>query len=47
MARDDLALDQLEQDLPSGALGRSLLFYERIDSTNGLAKQRARAGDAP
>ena len=46
MARDDLALKQIEHDLPAGALGRPLLFYERLGSTNDLAKGRARAGAA-
>jgi BirA family biotin operon repressor/biotin-[acetyl-CoA-carboxylase] ligase len=45
MDLDDLAFDQVQHDLPAGALGRPLLFYERVGSTNDLAKQRARAGD--
>jgi BirA family transcriptional regulator, biotin operon repressor / biotin---[acetyl-CoA-carboxylase] ligase len=46
MALDDLALDHLQHDLPGGMLGRPLLFYEQVGSTNDLAKQRARGGDA-
>jgi BirA family transcriptional regulator, biotin operon repressor / biotin---[acetyl-CoA-carboxylase] ligase len=46
MRLDDLALDHLQRNLPAGAIGRPLLFYERVSSTNDLAKERARAGDA-
>jgi BirA family biotin operon repressor/biotin-[acetyl-CoA-carboxylase] ligase len=46
MALDDLALDYLQHDLPGGGLGQPLLFYDQVGSTNDLAKQRARAGDA-
>jgi BirA family biotin operon repressor/biotin-[acetyl-CoA-carboxylase] ligase len=45
MSSDDLALDELQIDLPTTNIGRPLLFYDRVGSTNDLAKQRARAGD--
>jgi BirA family biotin operon repressor/biotin-[acetyl-CoA-carboxylase] ligase len=42
----DLALDELRRDPPTAIVGRPLLFYDQVGSTNDLAKQRARAGDA-
>ena len=46
MSSKDLALNKLQLDLPTTIIGRPLLFYERLGSTNELAKERARAGDA-
>ena len=46
MPTDDLALDALRSDLPTAIVGRPLLFYECLGSTNDLAKERARAGAA-
>jgi BirA family biotin operon repressor/biotin-[acetyl-CoA-carboxylase] ligase len=42
----DLALDELQRNPPTTIIGRPLLFYERVGSTNDLAKERARAGAA-
>jgi BirA family biotin operon repressor/biotin-[acetyl-CoA-carboxylase] ligase len=41
---DALALDRLQRDLPTHILGRTILHYERVGSTNDLARERARAG---
>jgi BirA family biotin operon repressor/biotin-[acetyl-CoA-carboxylase] ligase len=46
MPLDDLALDEWQRDPSTSIIGRPLLFYDQVGSTNDLAKQRARAGDA-
>jgi BirA family transcriptional regulator, biotin operon repressor / biotin---[acetyl-CoA-carboxylase] ligase len=42
----DLAVEEWRRDPLTAIVGRPLLFYNRVGSTNDLAKQRARAGDA-
>lgn len=42
---DDLALRPLQRDLATHVIGRSILRYERIGSTNDVAKERALAGE--
>jgi BirA family biotin operon repressor/biotin-[acetyl-CoA-carboxylase] ligase len=41
---DDLAAHAIQHDLPTTVIGRSLLRYERVGSTNDLVRERARAG---
>jgi BirA family transcriptional regulator, biotin operon repressor / biotin---[acetyl-CoA-carboxylase] ligase len=41
---DDLAINLLQHDLPTSVIGRPVLRYERLGSTNDLARERARAG---
>jgi hypothetical protein len=43
---NDLALEDWRRDSSTTIVGRPLLFYDQVGSTNDLAKQRARAGDA-
>lgn len=42
---DDLALGPMQRDLATQVVGRSILRYERISSTNDVAKERALAGE--
>lgn len=43
---DDLAPHAIQRDLPTNVIGRTLLRYERVGSTNDLVRERARAGRA-
>jgi BirA family transcriptional regulator, biotin operon repressor / biotin---[acetyl-CoA-carboxylase] ligase len=46
MPLEDLSLDEWLHDPPTAIVGRPLVYYEQVGSTNDLAKRRARAGDA-
>jgi BirA family biotin operon repressor/biotin-[acetyl-CoA-carboxylase] ligase len=41
---DDSAFNVFLRDLDTSVVGRSVLRYERVGSTNGLAREHARAG---
>lgn len=43
---DDLTPHMIQRDLPTSLIGRTLLRYERVGSTNDLARERAHAGRA-
>jgi BirA family biotin operon repressor/biotin-[acetyl-CoA-carboxylase] ligase len=44
MLPEDLSLSKLQRDLPTSIVGRSLMRYEQVGSTNDLVRDRARAG---
>jgi BirA family biotin operon repressor/biotin-[acetyl-CoA-carboxylase] ligase len=41
---DDLALHDVQRDLPAQTIGSELVRYSRVGSTNDLMKERAQAG---